>query len=43
MVCFKTYKNKRNGQLTMVLSKKKIELLKAQKVKYLKIKLEELK
>jgi len=40
---FKTYKNKRTGQLTLVLSKKKLELLKMKKEKYLKLKLEDLK
>ena len=40
---FKTYQNKANGQLTLVLSKKKLQLLKKQHVEYLKIKLEDLK
>jgi len=40
---FKTYKNKRTGQLTLVLSKKKLDFLKANKKKYLKLKVEDLK
>jgi len=43
MDCFKTYKNKTTGQLTLVLPKKKLKLLRLKKQKYLKLKLEDLK
>jgi len=39
----KVYKNKRTGQLTCIISKKKIALLQMKKEKYLKIKLGDLK
>jgi len=39
----KVYKNKRTGQLTCIISKKKIALLKLKKEKYLKIKLKDLR